>query len=318
MNKFLIFILLAGGAATAYRLNVLGRQNADLTSQNQDLQGQLANLKAQLLREHMKDQTEFFAAQTAVEVLQDKVKTQKEQLATAEQRLRSQRNGGGGGKQLPALRDKIAEEKQVIADLEQRLHDLHSQQDSLRNQDKYYQQQAGLTQKQADDQLKSQIAQQEETLREMVEQAKTYRESSVVNPDYRQKYSEIRAQIDVQKAAIQQLKDQRTAVNAQWGYQKATSHTQNQQDLGSLGSSEQDLRTQLAREKAALQTMNQDMNSGVQSEKSLQVVIQNAQADFDAQKAKLADLQNQLQQAQAHLAQVTPTAAPPQPNTAEQ
>lgn len=313
MSKNFVALLLAGSLAVAGgKLFSLNQKYSDLQSQNQDLQGQVSNLKAQLLKEHMKAETEYLAAQTAVEQLQGQIQTQKEQVASAEQRLQSERNGGVGGKQLPGLRDKLTQEKQVIADLENRLHDVRLQQDGLRNQDKYYLQQAGTTQKQADDQLKQQIAQQQQTLKEMVEQLKAYKQSSVVNPDYAQKYSELRAQIDVQKNTIQQLQDQRSNTNAQWGYQKSTSHSQNQQDLGSLKSSEQNLQSQLARERATLSTMNQDISSGVQSQKSQESLIQTAQADFTTQKAKLQDLQAQLQQAEQHLSEVTP------PKSAEQ
>jgi len=313
MSKNFVALLLAGSLAVAGgKLFSLNQKYADLQSQNQDLQGQVSNLKAQILKEHMKEETEYLAAQTAVEQLQGQIKTQKEQVTAAEQRLQSERNGGVGGKQLPGLRDKLSQEKQLIADLESRLHDVRVQQDGLRNQDKFYLQQAGMTQKQADDQLKSQISQQQQTLKEMYNQLKAYKQNSVVNPDYAEKYSELRAQIDVQKNTIQQLQDQRNTTNAQWGYQKSTSHSQNQQDLGTLKSSESNLQAQLLRERAALQTMNQDMSSGVQSQKSEEALIQTAQADFTTQKAKLQDLEAQLQQAEQHLAEVSP------PKSAEQ
>ena len=313
MSKNFVALLLAGSLAVAGgKLFSLNQKYSDLQSQNQDLEGQLANLKSQLLKEHMKEETEYLAAQSAVEQLQGQIKTQKDQVASAEQRLQSERNGGVGGKQLPGLRDKLTQEKQLIADLEQRLHDVRVQQDGLRNQDKYYLQQAGTTQKQADDQLKSQIAQQQQTLKEMYEQLKVYKQNSVVNPDYAQKYSELRAQIDIQKNTIQQLQDQRNTTSAQWGYQKSTSHSQNQQDLGTLKGSEQSLQSQLARERATLQTMNQDVSSGVQSQKSQEALIQTAQADLNSQKSKLQDLEAQLQQAQQHLSEVAP------PKSAEQ
>lgn len=316
-NSVYYLILLGAFALAGEKILSLGRQNTDLQSQNQDLQGQIANLKSQILKEHMKDQTEIFAAQTAVEELQNAVKSQKDTVASAEQRLNSEKNGGGG-KQLPNLRNKVEQQKQVIADLEARVREMHSQADGLRNQDKYYQQQAGVIQKQTDDQLKQQIAEQEQTLKEMQQQAQADRQNAVVNPDYAQKYQEMRANIEVQKNTIQQLKDQRSASSAQWGYQKSTSHSQNEQDVGSLRSNEHDLLEQLKRERATLATLNQDIQSGVQTQKSQTLLVQNAQTNYDNQKARLQDLESQLAQAQEHLAQLVPVGATASPTPGQE
>jgi DNA repair exonuclease SbcCD ATPase subunit len=240
--------------------------------------------------------------QTLLSQLEEKIKAQKDVVQSAEDRVHREQNAGTAGAQIPNLRDKLNSEKQVIADLEARLKDVHDRQNALRSQDRAFQQQAGLTEKLTDDQLKVQIAEQEQVLHQMTEQMKQLRKYNPYDPMGRQtEIPELQAKIDVQKSTIQQLKDQRTQSTLQWGYQKAQTRGQNQQDLTDLKASDDQLTAQLAREKAAYQAMDKDIQNGVQTQKSQAALIQSAQADLQNQKAKLADLQSQYDAEQNRL-----------------
>jgi DNA repair exonuclease SbcCD ATPase subunit len=287
--------------ASLLKVKDLSHQLEEMSSQKQDLQARFDNLQSQLLKEHMKEETDKLSQETVVENLQAKVKAQQEIVSVAEGRLRVEHNTTSTNRAVPALRDKLIQEKQVIAELEQHLKEVKDRENQLQTQDRFYQQQAGLTQKQSDEQLKAQIAEQEAVLKQMNDELKHYK----VNPwdsHTEDHAAQLKANIDVQKSTVQQLKDARSSTGAQWGYSKAATHSQSQQQLSELKTSEAQIQSQIQREKGASQSLDRDIQSGVQSQKSQDALIQSAEADLRDQKAKLADLQAQLKEAQNRLA----------------
>jgi predicted nucleic acid-binding Zn-ribbon protein len=301
-SKLIMVLLAIALGASLLKVRELNHDYDLLSQTDQDTQARMQILESQLLKEHMKEQTALMSQQTALDQIQDKIKLQKDIVQAAEERVHREQNAGTAGTQVPALRDKLTTEKQVIDDLEVRLKDVQSRQGVLKNQDHYYQEQAGLTQKVTDDQLKAQIAEQEQILKTMNDQMKQIRKYNPYDPlGQNANAQELQAKIDVQKSTVQQLKDQRTQSTLQWGYQKAQTRGQTAQDVSDLKNTENQLQAQLSSEKAAYQSMDKDIQSGVQSRKSQTALIQSAQTDLQNQKAKLADLQSQLDAEQNRL-----------------
>jgi len=299
-SLLLVVALAAGG----FRIYQLSRQLSDVTSQNQDLEARYENLQNELLRAHVETQTAQMGQRSTVEALQSRIAAQRELLGNAEQRLRKVHNDGEVGKHLGGLREKLHEEGQLIADLNQQLKDIRDRRAQLLNQDKYYEQQAGVNQRQNDQDLGTQLAQQQQILQQLTNQLKHYK----VNPwdsDSSDEFNALQAKVAAQKSSVQQLKEQRAASGTQWNLQRAQIHSQSQQSLGDLKISEEQLQAQLQREKAAQASLQRDIQSGVQTQSSRSALLESAQSDYESQKAKLQDLQNQLQAAQQQLQNIS-------------
>jgi DNA repair exonuclease SbcCD ATPase subunit len=301
-TKLILSLMTIALGASLLKVRELSHDYDQAQQQNQDTQARIQILEAQLLKEHNKEQTALMSQQSLLEQLQQKIKDQKDVVQAAEDRLRQLQSVGSAGSQVPSIRDKMKTERAVIDDLEAKLKETRDHESGLKNQDHLYQQQAGITEKAGDEQLRAQINEQEQVLKQMNEDMKKLRRYNPYDPMGRNiEVPELQAKIDVQKTTIQQLKDQLSQNTVQWSYQKAQTRSQNQQDLSDLKTTEDQLSAQLTREKAAYDSMQKDVQNGVQSQKSQQTLIQSAQTDLQNQKTKLNDLQSQLEAEQNRL-----------------
>jgi chromosome segregation ATPase len=294
MLKFLILILIGGLAVSVQKLTELSRQNQELTSTNQKQSDEIKNLKDGLSKAHQQEQTEYLAQQTTVEGLKSKLKQEQEALVLAEDRLRIDRNGGAGGREIPALQDKLNEQKSMVQELENSLKAVQSQQKQLDQQGHLTLQQYGQNQKQTDADAKAEINAQQSTLKAMQDQAKDLnRNRNDYNTSIQLK--DLQGKISQQKLYVEQLKTQRAQASQEYDSAKIGTSVQTQQQKQDLKRSEQDFQARLSAEKATLSKMQKDVQGGMASKKSLQDELRSAEADYNAKKAAVAETQTQLQ-----------------------
>jgi len=297
---FIIILVLAGGAATSFvRLRDATSQNQALLQDNQKQAEQIKNLKATLLKEHLKEQSEYLAEKTTVEGLQQQLKQGQDSLSLAEERARKAHNFGAGGEEIGSLQDKLNQQKSLIADLENSLHGVRDRLHQVGQQDSQNQQAYGTNQKLSDQDAKAQIQVQQDTLKQMITQANQLKR--YLDYESQQKLKDLNAQIATQKNTIQQMKDQRGALSQQYSSEKSETHFVNETQKQELKRSEQDLQSQLANEKSNLAKMQKDVQTGVSGKKAREDEIRTADADFRTQKAKVQEIQAQLQVEQQKL-----------------
>jgi chromosome segregation ATPase len=297
---FIIILVLAGGAATSFvKLRDATSQNQALLQDNQKQAEQIKNLKATLLKEHLKEQSEYLAEKTTVEGLQQQLKQAQDSFALAEERARKAHNFGAGGEEIGSLQDKLNQQKSLIADLENSLHGVRDRLRQVGQQDSQNQQAYGTNQKLSDQDAKAQIQVQQDTLKQMIAQANQLKK--YLDYESQQKLKDLNAQIATQKNTVQQMKDQRGALSQQYSSEKNESHFVNETQKQELKRSEQDLQSQLNNEKSNFSKMQKDVQTGVSSKKAREDEIRTADADFRTQKAKVQEIQAQLQVEQQKL-----------------
>jgi chromosome segregation ATPase len=305
-NLLIIILVLAGGAATSFvKLRDATSQNQALLQDNQKQAEQIKNLKATLLKEHLKEQTEYLAEKTTVEALQQQLKQAQDNFALADERARKAHNFGAGGEEIGSLQEKLAQQKSLISDLSNSLKGVRERLHQIGQQENQSQHDYGSNQKQSDLDAKAQIQVQQDLLKQMQAQANQLRKQRY-DFDAQQKAKDLDYQISQQKNVIQQMQDQRNSVAQQYGSAKNQDHFVNETQKQELKRSEQDLQSQLNNEKSNLDKMQKDVQTGVSTKKAREEEIRTADADFRTQKAKVQELQAQLQVEQQKLQTLAP------------
>jgi hypothetical protein len=291
---FVILALIGGLGVSAQKLAELSRKNQELTAVNQKQSDEMKILRDSLLQVHKQEQTEYLAQQTSVEGLKQKLRQQQDALSLATDRLRMDRNEGPGGREIPAMQEKLAEQKSIVEDLDHSLKGVQAQQKALDHQGNQTIQQYGQNERQTDLDAKAAIDAQQATLKSMQAQAKDlFRNRNDYNAGLQLKA--LQTQITEQQQTVDQLKTQRAQAKQEYDAAKIGTSAQVGQQKQDLKRSEQDLQTRLSTEKSNLSKMERDVQSGNASKKASQDELHNAEADYNAKKAQVAETQAQLE-----------------------
>jgi chromosome segregation ATPase len=295
-----VVLLCLGGLAVAVEKTIdLSHQNQDLTREVQKDEDQIKQLKLDLLQAHKMEQTEYLSERTTVENLKDKLKQQQDAVALADDRLRKDRNEGAGGREVPALQDRLQQQRSVIDDLQNSLKGVQEKQRQLDEQDRANRSAYNQNGNASDAELKAQIQTLDANLKAMIDQANQLKKQR----DYssQQQLQTLNTQIAQQKDQIQQAKAQRTETQQEYVAAKTGSHSDLQAQKQQLKSSQQDLQNQLGTEKASLARMQKDVQSGQASKKSREDEIKSAEADLNEKKSAMQETLNSLQQEEQKL-----------------
>jgi hypothetical protein len=290
----LILVLIGGLGVSVQKTLELTRQNQELTATTQKQSDEIKSLKDGMLKAHKQEETAFLAQQTTVEGLKSKLKQEQDALALAADRVRVDRNQGPGGREVPAMQDKLGEQKSIVQDLESSLRGVQTQEKNLDHQGNQTIQQYGQNQRQTDADAKAEIDAQTATLKAMQAQAKDfYRNRNDYNTGLQLKT--LQGQILQQQQTLDQLKAQRAQAKQEYDAAKQGTSAQVNQQRQDLRRSEQELQTRLSTERATLTKLQSDVQGGNNSKKAFQDELRNAEADYNAKKTAVSDTETQLQ-----------------------
>jgi chromosome segregation ATPase len=193
------------------------------------------------------------------------------------------------------VESRIEQQKKVVDDLQENLRRLRVEKNALKQRSRVDQVNHANELKNDIDQVNAQLEQEKAALaglnQELAQAKQTYGNNQF-DLQAAQKIKDVQTQITEQNEVIQQLKDDRDDATSQLSYQKSVALSKDQEAIEELEANDQSLSDELAEEKDKLKSLQNEFLDGTESKASRQSLIKDAEANLQAQKAKLYKLQS--------------------------
>ena len=300
MRNLVFTVLSLGLAGSLYYNHKLSSDNQQKTQLLADQAQQLQQVSEELKKEHRKNMSEVEAEQEVVDGLNQSLIAQKQVLDSSEQRLNSARNRGGGVQDFQHLNEDLRAQQDGLTELERQLAVTKTKQTQLGSEGKQTQSQEKWNQLQDNDAIAGQIRAQQLQINQTNDQLAQLKKQRR-NFDAQEKIPMVEAQLRDQKTALQVLNEQKQNYAQQWNSQRGLSQIQVEAQQSTLHVTESQLRDQIQSQKIAVQRAQRSLSEAKNNQTSQRDNLGLLEKDFQAQKIKYQEIQNQLLENQKKL-----------------
>ena len=293
-------ILFAALVASIYFTAKFYSASRDQTKSLESQSAVIDKLQQELDREKGRNQAQRKLEEQAIEQLKDQQRQARSNLEAIGQRLHSIQNASNDRNEAGAIQDKLNDQRGILLDLDQQLRVVRAKTSQISSEGNLAQGQNKVNQKLSDEELKNQIALQEQSIKNLQGQIADLRKRRY---DFEAAHQAdlLQSQVNDQKLGLQQLKNQRQTVTQQWEGQKSVSQLATQTRQQELKTSEEQLKQQISEQKALSQQLERQLQDAKQSKASQKATLAQLQSDYAQQKAQVEDLQGQITQHEARL-----------------
>ena len=238
--------------------------------------------------------SEVEAEQETLEGLNRALFAQKQVLDDSEQRMNKTRNSGGGQADFLKMNEDLRLQKDGLQELERQYSAAKTRATQVGSEGKQTLGQEKYNQQQDDQAITAQIQAKQLEVNQTNGQLVQLKKNSKYNSDVQQKIPSVEAQLQEQKAGLQQLKDQKLNYAQQWNSQRGLSQVQIEAQQGSVRASEAQLRDQIQGQRVAVQQAERTIQDSKNAQAGQRETLGLLERDFQNQKIKFQDIQKQV------------------------
>lgn len=274
-------------------------QNHKYAKELSKLRSDVNKLDHDLIDARSDRQSRIEAERQAIKTLDSQIQTKTLELASLSEKVKGINDVDLSGNNPSTLEWDIRHQKEIVADFERQIKDIKAQEDQINNQSKIVQNQDKWSKAESENALQSQIAYQEQNLRDLqgrLSQAKSNRASS----DVIRKYQD---QVNQQKDFLKGMKAQKQTLSRQWT-QVSAQHASTGQ-LAQLKETEKELKDRLQNEKNTLIQLQGNLNSDRQLADQHKKQVSQNQKNYQDKKAEIDNLKSQKADYERRLAALT-------------
>ncbi len=292
--KNIVLILMCGGLFYAVYFAVMqNAKNDENTRLIQEQSAKIAGLSQNLRVSENTNQT-LLAKQTAtVEKLRADLKNEEEALEAASQRYQIANNVGIGGTIPSTWNDELQAERAAVKVLEQNLSNLDAQRPTPTLGSNNFNEQAKLDYQANMQSIDAQILSYNQSSATIKNQlAGMKKVAGLGNLQYQNQG--LNTQLTDNKNNVQQLIEQKHALQQQWKSQNDTVKDQNVTQRNDFVKNREQMRLALEDERVKLRDLEKQHQDAASSQKAQKDQLKKLEADYSIQKAKVQDLKAQL------------------------
>lgn len=303
MSKALLVLLSVCLAGSLYWNSRQGETLRKLQTELGQRQEQLNKTENALTQEKRRNEQALSVEAQKEQELRTRLKAQKELADAARQRLFDARANLREADAPEDLRQNLRQEKVYVDELEARLKAVHQAESETSAQGKLSQNQRRWQKDQSDADLNLQIQAQQKLVQETEDKIK----GLVGRRDFlgKEALQDAHKELQTRKSALQELKDRKKNVDQAWNTDGRLNQSEIQAQLGKLKQSEGQIRQLLQQEHARYESMKKELDSRQRSRQSQLDGITQLEADFQAQQAKLIELQTALKEQEHGLEEIS-------------
>ena len=283
MLKGLALVLFLALAAVSVRLQGLVAKNEELAQQNSEQARQINDLSARLEAEKRKSQQALETEEGDVSQLSGKLQSLRATMASTEQRLNEKKNSAPDTSEIARLESELQAKKDTLAEIQRQIDWMKEQKGALSAQGKQSQDTLNWNEKQAAEELRQKIVQQEAIVKKTSDDLAAARRDKL-NFTAQQQLPMMTQNLKDQKVNLQALRDQLRVVGIQSGADKSNSKAIVQTRTAGINQSLHELEGRLADEKKNSQAIERDLASARARVSGWQNEVRVLQGQYDSQK----------------------------------
>ena len=283
MLKGLALVLFLALATVSVRLQGLASKNEELAQQNSEQARQISDLSARLEAEKRKSQQALETEESDVSQLSDKLQSLRTAMASTEQRLNEKKNSAPDTSEIARLESELQGKKDTLAEIQRQIDWMKEQKGALSAQGKQSQETLSWNEKQAAEELRQKIVQQEAIVKKTSDDLAAARRDKL-SFTAQQQLPVMTQTLKDQKVNLQALRDQLRVVAIQSGADKSNSKAIVQTRTAGINQSLHELEARIADEKKNSQAIERDLAAARTRVSGWQNEVRVLQGQFDSQK----------------------------------